>query len=111
MTGAHSRRKGIRWELEVVHLFETVFGEGKVRRGLQYRSGAEVADVVAPALFIECKRGRRTNPRAALAQALAASAGKGLWPVAACKDDHAEPFVAMRLDDFLALLREWWSAK
>ncbi|MFI5297492.1 MAG: hypothetical protein ACHREM_05285 [Polyangiales bacterium] len=109
MTGAHSRRKGIRWELEVVHLFERVFGEGKVRRGLQYRSGAECADVIVPALHIEAKRGRRTNPRAALVQAIEASKGKGLWPVAVCKDDHAEPFIAMRLSDFVLLLQEWWS--
>jgi hypothetical protein len=111
VNGMHSRRKGIRWELEVVHLLETVFGLGKVRRGLQYRSGAECADVIAPALFVECKRAIRTNPRAALAQAIEASAGKGLWPVAVCKDDRSEAFITMRLTDFIDLLKEWWSRR
>jgi len=111
MGGAASRRKGIAWEREVVHAFAKVFGEKKVRRGLQYRDGSECADVVVPAFHVECKRGARTNPRAALAQATADSVGKGLWPVAVCKDDKEEPFVVMPFDDFLDLLREWWAAR
>ena len=67
--------------------FAEVFGADRVRRGLQFRDGAECADVVAPALWIECKRGKRTNPRGALAQAKEASLGKGVWPLAVCKDD------------------------
>src|SRR4051794_8209671 len=109
--GALSRRKGAQFERDLVHVFAEVFGPQNVRRGLQYRDGADAADVIAPALWIESKCGKRTNPRAALRQARAASAGKGLLCVAVCKDDREEPFIAMGLDDFLDLLREWWAAR
>jgi hypothetical protein len=111
MNGAGARRKGLDWEREVVRLFAEVFGADKVRRGFQYRDGSETPDVVAPIFAIECKRGKRTEPKAALKQALAASAGKGLWPIAVCKDDKAPATVTMHLEDFLDLVREWWRAK
>ncbi|MDX2089561.1 MAG: hypothetical protein SFX73_17030 [Kofleriaceae bacterium] len=93
----------------MVHRFGAVFGADRVRRGLQFRDGAECPDVVSPAFWIECKRGRQTNPRAALAQASTDSAGKGLWPIAVCKDDFGDPFVVMTLEDFLELAAEWWA--
>jgi hypothetical protein len=108
VSGARSRRKGIGFERELVRRFAEVFGPERVRRGLQYRDGAECADVVAPGLWIESKRGKRTNPRAALAQAFEASAGKGVWPVAVCKDDRERAMAVLYLDDFLDLLTEWW---
>lgn len=109
MSGRSSRRKGIDWERAVAERLGAVFGPGNVRRGLQYRDGAECPDVIAPGLWVEAKRGRRTNPRAALAQATeaCAAAGGGRWPVAVCKDDREAPFVAMALDDFVDLLAEW----
>ncbi len=109
--GAAERRKGIAWEREVVHVLSEVFGSEKVHRGLQFRDGAECADVVVPAFHVECKRGKRTSPKSALAQATQDSAGKGLWPVAVCKDDKQDPIVAMHLDDFVELLREWWAGR
>ena len=109
--GALSRRKGAQWERELVHRFAGVFGAENVRRGLQFRDGAECADVIAPSLWIEAKVGKLTNPRAALRQATEASEGKGLWPVAVCKDDRDEPFIAMTLEDFLDLTREWWALR
>jgi hypothetical protein len=109
--GGAARRKGHDWERALVHRFAEVFGIERVRRGLQYRDGAECPDVEAPALWIEAKRGKRTNPRAALTQAKEASLGKGVWPIAVCKDDRHEPFVTMELDDFLDLLREWWATR
>lgn len=109
--GSLSRRKGAQFEREMVHRFAAVFGTDRVRRGLQFRDGSECPDVVTPAFWIECKRGRLTNPRAALAQALGDSSGKGLWPVAVCKDDHSEPFVVMSLEDFVELTTEWWAAR
>jgi hypothetical protein len=109
--GARSRRKGAVWERDLVHIFAEVFGPENVRRGLQYRDGADAADVIAPALWIEAKVGKLTNPRAALRQAKEASAGKGLLAVAVCKDDRDDPFVTMALDDFLDLLKEWWSGR
>jgi hypothetical protein len=78
-----------------------------VKRGLQYRSGQEVADVDAPCFFIEAKHHHRTNIRAALDQATAA-APQGRWPIAVCKDDRKPPLVAMDLEDFLELVAEWW---
>lgn len=107
--GNLSRRKGQRWERELVHVFARVFGPENVRRGLQFRAGREVPDVVVPAFWVEAKRGKLTNPRAALAQALRDAQGKGLWPIAVCRDDGEEPFVAMTLDDFLDLVGEWWT--
>ncbi len=109
--GILSRRKGARFERDLVHIFAEVFGPENVRRGLQFRDGAECADVIAPGIWIEAKVGKLTNPRAALRQASAASEGKGLWPVAVCKDDRDEPFVTMSLEDFLDLLREWWAVR
>ncbi|MCC7536229.1 MAG: hypothetical protein IT379_08445 [Deltaproteobacteria bacterium] len=109
--GAAARRKGADFERWLVHRFAEVFGDGKVRRGLQFRSGEEVPDVDAPGLWIEAKRRKRVHVRAALDEAVGDALGKGRWPVAVCKEDGAEPFVVMRLDDFLDLLREWWSTR
>ena len=111
MSGAGSRRKGHDFERAMVLRFAEVFGADRVRRGLQFRDGAECPDVIAPALWIECKRGKRTNPRAALAQAKEASLSKGVWPVAVCKDDKEDAVVTISLEDFLDLLREWWSTR
>ena len=111
MNGAGSRRKGHNFEREMVHRFAEVFGEDKVRRGLQYRDGSDCPDVVAPAFWVECKRGRKTNVKAALKQAQAASEGKGLWPVAVCRDDEEAATATLALDDFLDLLKEWWTTR
>ncbi len=105
LSGAGARRKGHQWERDVVHLFAAIFGAG-VRRGLQYRDGADAPDVVGvPGWWIECKKGRRPNPCAALRQAIAAAAKSGLRPVAICREDNEEPTAMLRLDDFLELLR------
>lgn len=34
--------------------------------------------------------------------------GKGLWPLAVCKDDREPAMVTLALDDFLELVGEWW---
>jgi hypothetical protein len=105
--GLLSRRKGASWERDVAKRFAAVFGDVNVRRGLQYRDGAECADVVCPHFWLEAKVGKQTNPRAALRQAIGDSEGKGLVPVAVCKDDGEQPFVAMLLSNFLDLVAEW----
>jgi hypothetical protein len=104
--GARSRRKGHSWEREVVRRLRAVFGD-QVRRGLQYRSGEEQPDVIAPRLWIECKAGKKTNPRAALRQAQQ-DAQDDRRPVAVCKDDRQEPFVIMSLDTFVELADGWY---
>ena len=47
----------------------------------------------------------------ALAQAKEASLGQGVWPIAVCKDDQEDAVVTISLEDFLDLLREWWSTR
>ena len=107
MGGASNRRKGIAWERELVWRFREVMPGAEVKRGLQSRSGEEVADVDCPVFWIEAKRGRKPNVRAALKQA-EACAPKGRIPVAVIRDDQSAAFVALPLEDFLELVREWW---
>lgn len=108
--GALSRRKGARAERELVLRFREAMPGAEIRRGLQCRSGAEVADVDCPTFWIESKRGKKPNPRAALAQA-ADAAPEGRIPLAVIHDDRGQPFVALSLDDFLGFVREWWTLK
>lgn len=110
MSGAGSRRKGAEFERALVRRFREAMPDATVRRGLQARSGAEVADVDVPCFWPELKRHRRTNPREALRQATD-TCPPGRWPVGICKDDGEPPFVVMALDDFLDLVTEWWEAR
>ena len=110
MSGRHSRRKGADFERELVRIFREVMPAAGVRRGLQARSGDEVPDVDLPCFWLEAKRHRRTNLKAALTQAIDA-APKGRWPLAVCKDDRQPALVCMQLDDFLELVEEWWEAR
>jgi hypothetical protein len=103
--GASQRRKGGRFERAVAAAFRVVFPGAK--RGLgQARAGGEVPDVDVPGFWPEAKAHRLTNPRAALAQAIAAAGSSGRVPIAVCKDDGMEPLVHLRLEDFVALLAE-----
>jgi hypothetical protein len=110
MSGASSRRKGAQFERDMVHRFREAMPEATVRRGLQSRGGDEVADVEVPCFWPELKRHKRTNPREALRQALD-NCPPGRWPIAVCKDDGEPAFVAMQLDDFFDLVREWWERR
>jgi len=110
VSGRASRRKGHDFERATARDLREVFGDD-VRRGLQFRDGSEAPDVVAPCFWIECKRGKRTNPIAALKQANEASNSKGLWPIAICKNDNEPATVTMSFEDFLDLVREWWSTR
>jgi hypothetical protein len=108
--GALSRRKGHDFERALVHRFREAMPGAEVRRGLQCREGAEAADVDCPVFWIEAKRGRKPNVRAALRQAQEA-APKGRMPVAVIRDDRQPAFVLLGLDDFLELVREWWEGR
>ena len=57
MSGARSRRKGARFEREMVLRFREAMPGAEVRRGLQCRSGAEAADIDCPVFWPELKRG------------------------------------------------------
>jgi len=109
MSGLRSRRKGHNWEREVARRFRDIFGED-VKRGWQSRSGDDAPDVCIPHFWVECKRGKRTNPRAALRQANEASS-KAHVPLAVCKDDREDAFIVMSFDDYLDLVTEWWQLK
>ena len=106
--GARSRRKGARYERELVHWFRERMPGAEVKRGLQSRSGEDAADVEVPYFWPESKRGKKPNVRAALAQATEA-APKGRTPIAVIRDDRSEAFVVMSLEDFGELVREWWA--
>jgi len=110
MKGAACRRKGHDYEREIARLLAGIFGPENSRRGIQYRSGSEVPDVEVPAFWVECKRGRRTNIRAALVQASEACHAPK-WLLAVCKDDNDRAVAAMYLDDFIDLVREWWTSR
>lgn len=86
-------------------------GSGAKRGVGQARSHSEVADVEVPYFWPECKKQKRGNVRAALAQAIEAAEvnGKGRVPVAFICDDRKEPFVAMREADFFDFVRDWWA--
>lgn len=103
MSGRASRRKGYQWERDVSLMFREFFPEAK--RGIgQARSGGEVPDVAGAAPFwIECKRGKKTNIKAALRQAEEAMTGIYKYPVAVCKDDREIATITMRLDHFFEI--------
>lgn len=118
MTGAGCRSKGHAWEREVAGVLRSVFKGAK--RGLsQTRDGSDVPDVDGTPFWIECKVGRRTNPRAALQQAGLASLefhesaldAPLRPPVAVCKDDRAEPFVTMALADWMVLVEKAYGSR
>jgi len=110
MNGAGSRRKGADFERAIVRRFREVMPNAEVRRGLQARSGSEVADVDVPCFWPELKRHKLTNPREALRQAQS-TCPKGRTPIAVCKDDGSPAVVMLSLDDFLELVREWWERR
>lgn len=96
--GLFSRMKGKRGERAIAELLRPVFG-ADVRRGWQSRSGKDACDVEGTPYFIEVKVGKCPNPRAALKQAVEATDGR--MPVVIVKDDRCEPFVVLRLKDWL----------
>jgi hypothetical protein len=103
LTGAGSRRKGAAWERALARRLRDALGDPDIKRGFQSRDGTDAPDVDLTGWWIEAKVGRKPNPRAALAQAIAA-APPGRKPVAIVKDDRKEPIVILRLDDFITLI-------
>lgn len=110
MSGATSRRKGARFERDMVHRFREAMPDAEIRRGLQSRGGDEVADLDCPVFWPELKRGKKPNIRGALKQAIEATP-KGRIPIAVVRDDRAEEIVTLLLDDFLELVAEWWELR
>lgn len=97
----NSRRKGHSFERQVAaHLRDCGFDEAK--RGLSQSRG-EGCDVDGTPYWIECKRGKKVDIRAAILQARLGAANDKLhrpWVVVG-KDDGDQPFVVMSFEHFL----------
>jgi hypothetical protein len=107
--GRAQRAKGARFERELVARLRTVFG-GDVRRGLQFRDGAEAADVMLPApIHLEAKHDNGISVWAAMRQAVK-DAKPGSFRLVVLKHDRQEPIAAMPYEDFEELLKQWWQA-
>lgn len=91
------RRKGKRVEREIAERLRSVFPDAK--RGFQSRSGRDDCDVAGTPYWVEVKGGKCPNPRAALRQAIEDTDGRP--PLVVVQDDRCEPFVVMRLSDWL----------
>lgn len=100
--GKMQRNKGAGFEREIAATLKSVFPEAK--RGIgQARSASEVADVEGTPFWLECKRGRQPNVRAAFRQAEEATDGRPALIV--IRDDNDKAFVAMRLTTFMDILQ------
>lgn len=104
------RRKGAEWERELALYLRS---QGlPAKRGIgQARSASEVPDVDLAGWWVEAKRHARTNPKAALAQAVTGTEehGEGRVPVAVCRDNGTAvegATVTMRLADWVALVKD-----
>ena len=96
----NSRRKGHTFERKMAIAFRALWPDA--RRGLQYQDGAECPDVMGTPYWVECKCGKRTNIKAALRQAEAASNNR--QPVlVVTKDDGQSVLVTMKWEDFFDL--------
>jgi hypothetical protein len=100
---AHSRRKGKVGEREVANAIRLTLGLD-AHRGCQARAGTDTCDVEGvPGLWVESKRGKQPNVRAALRQATEDSDGR--VPVAVIRDDGEDAFAVLSFDALLALMR------
>lgn len=106
--GRASRVKGATFERWVASKLREIYPDAK--RGIgQARSSSEVCDTEGTPWWVEAKRCRKVDYRAALAQACAAtmaSPGEYRVPIVVAKDDEKPPVVYMHLEDFLELLRK-----
>jgi hypothetical protein len=109
--GSGPRRKGASYERELARVFAEAL-DIPTRRGLQARDGAEASDVEGiPGVWLEAKRGRQPNMRAAMRQAEAAVLGTELRPAVVVRDDgDVTAYAVVRLPFFLDLLRSWINA-
>lgn len=106
--GKRSRTKGAVGEREAARLLSRVTGRSWQRTAGQYRSGGDLPDIEPDGwqpetpLWVEVKRGKRTSPKAALAQAIDACAGH--VPVALTRDDRGEWLITFELSHFVRVV-------
>lgn len=98
MGGKTSRTKGHSFEREVAIAFREVFP--KAARQLEYQEGLGVDLANTGNLRIQCKRGKGYAPISKIEEAY----GDGI-PVLVTKADRKEALVALRLIDFIDILR------
>jgi hypothetical protein len=109
---AMQRRKGKVWEREVARVFREAMPGTDPHRGRQERSGGDAPDVVGvPGFHIEAKHRATVSPEAALRQAQADRTDPSTWPLAVIKRNRSAPFVVMDLEDFTALVSQWWARR
>ena len=102
--GASQRRKGHDFERKVAIAFRDA-GYPEARRGLQYRDGYEVPDVIVDGFRIECKaRKEHLNHHRVLAE-VDQKANDGEMPLAIVKLTRQPATVTLWLDDFLMVLQ------
>ena len=106
----NSKQKGARFERKLASLFRD-YGYGDSRRTAQFCGNTgDASDVVGlPGIHIEAKHQEKMYLYDWMAQAKqdAEAGGKGDLPVVFHKKNHADILVTMRLDDWMAIYREW----
>lgn len=100
--GSMSRTKGHSWEREAAADFRLVYSTAKRGIGQSRGGGAELPDVDGTPFHVECKRGKRVNVRAAVAQAKRDTRGRP--PLVVLKEDHTAPLAVLPWDELLVLL-------
>jgi hypothetical protein len=116
MGGKASRTKGHGFEREVATFLREKVGIDAKRGLSQPRGGsAEEPDVLTPGgwpLWLECKRGKKTDSRAAMRQARNALVRGSVdaWPVVICRDDGEDAYATVPLE-LLGLLLLFWDRR
>ena len=101
----NSREKGARGERELARALKE-YGYD-CRRGQQYCGSNGDADVLGlPGLHIECKRVERLEIGAAMGQSIR-DAREDELPAVMHRRNNCPWLVTMRLEDFMAIYREW----
>lgn len=107
--GAHQRAKGARGEREAAQLLRRVYPLAD-RRPMQARGAArDGCDVEGTPWHVEVKRGARVSVLAALAQAERDTDGRP--PLVLARQDREGWIVALRWEDFAALLEAVGSSR
>ena len=113
MGGRASRTKGHGFEREVAAFLREKVGIDAKRGLSQPRGGtSEEPDVLTPGgwpLWLECKRGKKTDARAAMRQARNAVVRGNVdaWPVVICRDDGEDAYATVPLELLGLLLLLW----
>lgn len=108
----NSKQKGARFERTLASIFRD-YGYDEARRTAQYCGNTgDASDVVGlPGLHIEAKHQEKMYLYDWMDQAKRDSENTGDLPAVFHKKNRAEILVTMRLDDFMAIYREWEAAQ